>query len=192
LAGYPTNHRLRPAASRILTTNPVVVGCDPSDLRCRVLSTGFQTFVEKAMTKWLRTFEHMIIRSLIYMMALIILISTIELGYLLVKDIVSPPVFFLEIDELLELFGFFLLIIIGIELLETIKAYLQDKVVHSEIVLEVALIAIARKVIILDLKEYDSVVILGIAALIVTISVSYYIVRRKLRIDLSTCDPNQR
>jgi uncharacterized membrane protein (DUF373 family) len=146
---------------------------------------GSQTIMEKAMTKWLRTFEHMIIRSLIYMMALIILISTIELGYLLVKDIVSPPVFFLEIDELLELFGFFLLIIIGIELLETIKAYLQDKVVHSEIVLEVALIAIARKVIILDLKEYDSVVILGIAALIITISMSYYIVRRKLRIDLS-------
>ncbi|BBO69206.1 hypothetical protein DSCA_31360 [Desulfosarcina alkanivorans] len=32
------------------------------------------------MTKWLRTFEHMIIRSLIYMMALIILISTVELS----------------------------------------------------------------------------------------------------------------
>ena len=143
------------------------------------------------MTKWLRTFEHMIIRSLIYMMALIILISTVELGYLLVKDIVSPPVIFLEIDELLELFGFFLLIIIGIELLETIKAYLQDKVIHSEIVLEVALIAIARKVIILDLKEYDSVVILGIAALIITISVSYYIVRRKLRVDLCN-DLNQK
>ena len=143
------------------------------------------------MTKWLRTFEHMIIQSLIYMMALIILISTIELGYLLVKDIVSPPVFFLEIEELLELFGFFLLIIIGIELLETIKAYLQDKVIHSEIVLEVALIAIARKVIILDLKEYDSVVILGIAALIITISVSYYIVRRKLRVDLCN-DLNQK
>lgn len=137
------------------------------------------------MTKWLRTFEHAIIRSLIYMMAIIILISTIELGYLLVKDIVSPPVFFLEIDELLELFGFFLLILIGIELLETIKAYLQDKVVHSEIVLEVALIAIARKVIILDFKEYDSIVIIGIAALIITISGAYYIVRRKLRVDLS-------
>ncbi len=137
------------------------------------------------MTKWLRTFEHIIIRSLIVMMAVIILISTIELGYLLVKDIVSPPVFFLEIDELLELFGFFLLILIGIELLETIKAYLQDEVVHSEIVLEVALIAIARKVIILDFEKYDSMVILGIAALIVTISLSYYIVRRKIRVDLS-------
>ena len=100
------------------------------------------------MTKWLRPFEHAIIRALDLMMAVIILISTIELGYLIAKDIVSPPGFFLEIDELLDLFGFFLLILIGIELLETIKAYLQDKVVHSEIVLEAALIAIARKVII--------------------------------------------
>ena len=144
------------------------------------------------MSHWLRNFEHLIIRSLIYMMAVIIFISTIELGYLLFKDIVSPPLFFLEIDELLELFGFFLLILIGIELLETIKAYLQDQVVHSEIVLEVALIAIARKVIILDFKEYDSTIILGIAALIVTISVSYYIVRRKVRVDLSDqCQPGK-
>ena len=139
------------------------------------------------MTKWLRPFEHLIIQALIYMMAVIILISTIELGYMLIKDIISPPVFFLEIDELLELFGFFLLILIGIELLETIKAYLQDKVVHSEIVLEVALIAIARKVVILDLKEYSSTTIIGIAALIVAIAGAYYIVRRKLRIDLA-CD----
>jgi uncharacterized membrane protein (DUF373 family) len=141
------------------------------------------------MTKWLRTFEHTIIRSLICMMACIIFIATIELLWLLIKDIVSPPIFFLEIEELLDIFGFFLLILIGIELLETIKAYLQDKVVHSEIVLEVALIAIARKVIILDFKQYNGTVILGIAALIVAISAAYYIVRRKLRIDLSEEGP---
>jgi uncharacterized membrane protein (DUF373 family) len=136
---------------------------------------------------WLRRFEHAIIRTLIFMMAIIILISTVELGYLLIKDIISPPILFLEIDQLLDLFGFFLLILIGIELLETIKAYLLDQVVHSEIVLEVALIAIARKVIILDLKEYDSTIILGIAALIITIAAAYYILRRKIRVDLS-CD----
>ena len=136
---------------------------------------------------WLRRFEHAVIRTLIFMMAVIILISTVELGYLLIKDIISPPILFLEIDQLLDLFGFFLLILIGIELLETIKAYLLDQVVHSEIVLEVALIAIARKVIILDLKEYDSTIILGIAALIITIAAAYYILRRKIRVDLS-CD----
>jgi uncharacterized membrane protein (DUF373 family) len=134
--------------------------------------------------KWLRSFEHAIIWALIVMMAIIILISTIELGYLLLKDFINPPVYFLEIDDLLELFGFFLLILIGIELLETIKAYLKDQVVHSEIVLEVALIAIARKVIILDLKEHDSVLVIGVAALILAIAVAYYILRRKLRVDL--------
>jgi uncharacterized membrane protein (DUF373 family) len=144
---------------------------------------------EEKIMRWLRSFEHAIIWALIVMMAVIIFISTIELGYLLGKDIISPPAFFLEIDELLELFGFFLLILIGIELLETIKAYLKDKVVHSEIVLEVALIAIARKVIILDLKEHDSVLVIGVAALILTIAVAYYILRRKLRVDLESRSP---
>ena len=39
----------------------------------------------------------------------------------------------------------FHLILINLELLETIKAYLATKVVHSEIVREVALIAITRR-----------------------------------------------
>lgn len=135
------------------------------------------------MAELLRRFEHGIILFLIGMMALIIVLSTFELAYIIYVDIMSPPIFILEIDELLEIFGFFLLILIGIELLETIKTYLQEKVVHSEVVLEVALIAIARKVIILDFKAYDSVVILGIAALIITIACSYYILKRKLRLE---------
>jgi uncharacterized membrane protein (DUF373 family) len=134
---------------------------------------------------WLKSFEHAVIKILIVLMAVVIFISTIELGYIIVKDILSPPAFLLEIDELLDIFGFFLLILIGIELLETIKAYLAEQVVHSEVVLEVALIAISRKVIILDLKEYDSVTIIGIAALILSIAVAYFIVRRKIRVDLS-------
>lgn len=141
------------------------------------------------MLKWLRGFEQAVVRSLVFMMALIIFLATIELAYLILIDIISPPMFLLEIEELLDIFGFFLLILIGIELLETIKAYLEEKVVHSEIVLEVALIAIARKVIILDLKAYDSVVIIGIAALIITIAGAYFILKRKIRVNLAEACP---
>jgi uncharacterized membrane protein (DUF373 family) len=81
----------------------------------------------------------------------------------------------LEIDELLDIFGFFLLILIGVELLETIKAYLVEHVVHVEIVLEVALIAIARKVIILEPKELPPLTLLSIAALIVTLAIAFYL-----------------
>jgi uncharacterized membrane protein (DUF373 family) len=79
---------------------------------------------------------------------------------------------------LLDIFGYFLLILIGVELLETIKAYLSEHVVHVEIVLEVALVAIARKVIILDVKELPSLTLIGIAAVIVALAAAYYLEKR--------------
>jgi uncharacterized membrane protein (DUF373 family) len=132
------------------------------------------------MLDFLKKFEHAVIISLISMMILVVLLSTIELAWIIIKDIVSAPLILLEIDELLEIFGFFLLVLIGVELLETIKAYLLEKVVHVEIVLEVALIAIARKVIILDMEKYDSLTVLAMAGLILAVAVAFYVVRRKI------------
>ncbi|MFP4532000.1 MAG: phosphate-starvation-inducible PsiE family protein [Desulfobacterales bacterium] len=128
-----------------------------------------------ALLKW---FERTVILSLIAMMALVVFISTIELGVIIFIDIFKPPAYWLGIDQLFEIFGFFLLVLIGIELLETIKTYLSDNVLHSEVVLEVALIAIGRKVITLDLKTYDSVTLIGIAAMIAAIAVAYFLIKR--------------
>jgi uncharacterized membrane protein (DUF373 family) len=128
----------------------------------------------------LKKFEHVIVTALIVMMLLVVLVSTIELGWIILKDFFNPPKFFLEISDLLEIFGFFMLVLIGIELLETIKAYLNEQVVHVEIVLEVALIAIARKVIILDIEKYDGLTIIGVAGLILAVSAAFYVIRRKI------------
>jgi len=111
-------------------------------------------------------------------MVLVVLISTIELAVLIIKDIIEPPRYWLGIDQLFEIFGFFLMLLIGVELLETIKAYLSESVVHSEIVLEVALIAISRKVITLDVKTYEPLTLLGIAALIVSIGLAYFFIKK--------------
>jgi uncharacterized membrane protein (DUF373 family) len=130
------------------------------------------------MLDFLKKFERFVIMGLIGMMVIVVILSTIELCWIIIKDIVSQPVFLLEIDELMEIFGFFLLVLIGIELLETIKAYMIQGVVHVEIVLEVALIAIARKVIILDIAKYDGLKLLSLAALILTVSIGFFIVKR--------------
>jgi len=128
----------------------------------------------------LKKFEYLVVNALIVMMILVVLVSTIELGWLIIKDFLSTPKFFLEIADLLEIFGFFMLVLIGIELLETIKAYLNTQVVHVEIVLEVALIAIARKVIILDIEKYDGITIIGVAGLILAVSAAFYAARRRI------------
>ncbi len=143
----------------------------------RVISLRTESVL--AMIDYLKKFEHVIIISLISMMALVLLLATVELGWIIITDIITPPIILLEISELLEIFGFFLLVLIGVELLETIKAYLLNKVVHVEIVLEVALIAIARKVIILDLEKYESLTVLGIAGLILAVAAAFYTVRLK-------------
>jgi uncharacterized membrane protein (DUF373 family) len=128
--------------------------------------------------KFLKIFERIVVISLIIMMVIVILLSTIGLGRTLVLDIVTPPNFFLNIAELLDIFGFFMLILIGVELLETIRAYLNDHQVHVEIVLEVALIAVARKIVIIDVKEYSPLTLLAIAAIVITLSSAYYLQKR--------------
>ncbi len=130
------------------------------------------------MLNLLKRFEHCIVLSLILMMMLVVLLSTIELGWLIVKDMITPPVVLLEIDELLELFGFFMLVLIGIELLETIRAYYIDHSVHAEIVIKVAMIAIARKIIILDVKDLPSLTLIGIAAIVLALSAAYFAIKR--------------
>lgn len=128
--------------------------------------------------KYLEKFERLVVTALLVMMVSIVFLSTVELGWIIIEDIITPPVFLLDINELLDIFGMFLLVLIGVELLETVKMYLSEKKVHVEVVFTVAMIAIARKVIILDVKELSSLTLIGIGVIIVALSSGYYLLKR--------------
>jgi len=116
------------------------------------------------MIELIKKFEKVLIFSLVVMMAIVLL----------------PPLFLLEIDELIEIFGLFMLVLIGIELLETIiKTYLDRSTEHVTIVIAVALIAISRKVIVLGKQEFTGDILLGIAAVIIALAGGYYLIRRR-------------
>ena len=70
-----------------------------------------------------------------------------------------------------------MLVLIGIELLHTVKIYLQERNLHVEVVVLVAMIAVARKVIILDYKETSAPVLFGLAGLFLSLAAGYYLVR---------------
>ena len=129
-------------------------------------------------------FKRFLVIIITFMMGVVLLLATIDLGYTLYVDIVDePPYFLLKISEMLEIFGIFLLVLIGIELFETMEIYIKENVVHIEVVLTVALIALARKVIILDVKKIDSTTLLAIAALILALSIGYYLIRKAFQFD---------
>jgi len=131
------------------------------------------------MLSLLKRFERFIIQLLMIMMAFVLLLSTADMGWTIIKDVSRPPFLIISVDQLLELFGLFMLVIIGIELLETImKTYLTQGIPHYEVVLSVAIIAIARKVIILDLKETSSLSLVGIASIVLALTVGYYFMKK--------------
>ncbi|MBW6499913.1 MAG: phosphate-starvation-inducible PsiE family protein [Bacteroidales bacterium] len=125
-----------------------------------------------------RKIERVIIYTLISMMAGILILATIELGYYLVKNIIESDYLLIDLDNLMDLFGVFLLVLIGIELLDTIKVYLQRNVVHVEVVVLVAIIAIARKVVVLKFEEFSGIVIIGLGVLVAALAVTYYLIKK--------------
>ena len=133
------------------------------------------------MTKLLKKFERFVIIGLLTMMVVVVLIAAVELAILIVQDIIrSKTIVLLDTQEMLEVFGFFLVILIGLELIETMKVYLVDETVHVEIMFLVAIIAITRKVIILDYKTLPPLTLIGVAAIILALSVGYYALKRAM------------
>jgi len=133
------------------------------------------------MLKFLKRFERIILFALISMMSLVIVLSVLELGWTITKDIIDNfegPLNFMVLDNLLALFGLFLLIVIGVELLETMKIYLRENTVHIEVILLVAIIAIARKAVILDLEKVDALTIMSLGVIVISLSIGYYIIKK--------------
>ena len=111
------------------------------------------------------------------LMMIIVAIAIVELGIILFLDVFDPTddVIFLEIDELFRIFGFFFIILIGFELVETVEMYFRDNVIHAEVVLLVAVIAVSRKVILLDLEKYEPIAIIGLGVIIFALGGCYYL-----------------
>jgi uncharacterized membrane protein (DUF373 family) len=113
------------------------------------------------------------------LMTIIVAISIVELGIILYVDLFDPTdnVLFLEIDELFRIFGFFFIILIGFELVETVEMYFKENIIHAEVVLLVAVIAVSRKVILLDLEKYDPLAVVGLGIIIVALGACYWFIK---------------
>jgi uncharacterized membrane protein (DUF373 family) len=129
-----------------------------------------QTFSQKA--------ERFIIYALVVMMATVLVLATIELAYHIIMAVITPPILLLNFDDILDLFGIFLLVLIGIELLDTIKIYFKRNIVHVEVVVLVAIIAISRKVIVLEVGDYPPGTLIGIALIIFALAICYFLIKR--------------
>jgi uncharacterized membrane protein (DUF373 family) len=121
--------------------------------------------------------EVMISKILSLAMILVIIVSVCDLMIFLATELFSDHETFLLKDTLFVIFGLFLNVLIALEILENITAYLKKHVIQVELVIVTSLIAVSRKIIILDLEKKTAADLIGLAAAIFALSISYLIVR---------------
>jgi uncharacterized membrane protein (DUF373 family) len=80
-------------------------------------------------------------------------------------------------QTLFYLFGLFLDVLIALEILENITAYLRKHIVQMELVIVTSLVAVARKIIIFDIKKAGGFDLIGLAIAILALSISYLIIK---------------
>ncbi len=128
--------------------------------------------------------ERIVSKILSIGMILVTFISIAHLSYALIDKL------FLTVDRpsnenfnttLFELFGLFLNVLIALEILENITAYLRKHTIQVELVIVTSLIAVARKIIILDLEKKGSDDLVALAVAVISLSVSLLIVHYTTR-----------
>lgn len=115
------------------------------------------------------------------MLLLVVFVSIAFLAWNLIDTIILHFSMTNFQNAVINLFGLFFLVLVGIELLETLQMYTKERVVHVEVVLLVALIVAARKIILVDYTTTSPDVFFGIAAVVISIGVTYFLLKKASR-----------
>lgn len=132
--------------------------------------------LEEPLVEILGSIIHFAVRILALIMTAVILWGVVDVCWVIYRKLLAPPIFLLTISDILATFGAFMAVLIAIEIFVNICVYLREDVIHVQIVMATALMAIARKVIILDFEEIDSEYVWAIAGVVLAMSIGYYLV----------------
>jgi uncharacterized membrane protein (DUF373 family) len=134
---------------------------------------------DKRFIEWLKRSIRWAVRALAVLMMLVIWWGVADVVYVLVERIRAHPFLLLNISDILATFGAFMAVLIAIEIFVNIVSYIQDQIIHIKVVLATAFMAVARKVIVLDYQQTSADYVYATAALVLALSVAYWLVEIK-------------
>ena len=128
-----------------------------------------------------RYFEHFIVLILLGLLMAVVLYATIGLVVFIVVTMAEKlhtREVTLTLPLLHDVFAGFLTLLIGLELMKTIVMYLEEHIIHVEVVLSVAMIAIARHAIDVDYKLVPPLTMIGMGSIIIALAVGYFFFKK--------------
>src|SRR5215813_5097145 len=132
--------------------------------------------------RFLRWFEVGVVAALQVLLIMLIVIATVALYGLFIQGVRT------NIDEigstedlhgvLQRGIGGVLIVLLGLELMETLKAYFSEHRIRVEVILVVAIIAVGRHIIKLDFEHVSESLVFGLSVLTIALTAGYFLVRQ--------------
>jgi len=128
-------------------------------------------------------FLHQVIRFslklLLIFMVVVILLGVVDVLYVVYQRMMAPPLFLISVNDIFQILGAFMVVLIAIEVFVNIRLYLGTEELPVQLVIATALMAIARKVIILDLETIEAPFVYAIAAVVLALGLTYWLLSNR-------------
>jgi uncharacterized membrane protein (DUF373 family) len=124
-------------------------------------------------------FEQVVALALTFLISVIIVVALVELAKEIVLLVVKGASDLLEYKIFQSIFGQIMTLLIALEFKHSILKMAQrgESIIQAKTVFLIALMALARKFIILDIHETSAGTIAALAAAVLTLSAGYWLVR---------------
>ena len=134
--------------------------------------------------KTVSAFELITVAALQLLMVVLILVSSGMLFVLAFEGMRTRVGQIATVGELLELvqrsIAGILAVVLGLEVLETLRAYFRDHYVRLDVILTVAIIAVSRHLVQVDFEHAPPLTLLALSSVIVSLTVGYFLVKKAL------------
>jgi uncharacterized membrane protein (DUF373 family) len=107
-------------------------------------------------------------------MVVVILEGVVSVIYTIYLSMTTSP--FFMVPDIVKTFGAFLAVLIAYEIFANITLYIRSDVFPVKLVVATAVMAVARKIIVLDMDEYTALDLMGIGAVVLGLGVSYWLI----------------
>lgn len=142
----------------------------------------FQSFQKDLMNKFseknyyllLKGTSKYILKFLMLLLVLSMLFASIDLAHEFYIKIISSPFGYFKVHDLYSFFSLILIVAVGYELLKSINYIIGKSQIPVRAILKISMIAIANKVITLDIHEASMELMIGIGVLIIALGIAYF------------------
>jgi uncharacterized membrane protein (DUF373 family) len=173
----------RTSATAAPASAPASTAASHSSRNVRDLGEGHEEslppVVEDVMVLVLHNIIHVAVRILAVLMTLVIIWGVADVMFVIYQKAIAEPFLLLTVSDILAIFGSFMTVLIAIEIFINITLYIKHDVLPIKMVIATALMAISRKVIMLDFKDVEPIYIFAIAAVILALGLTHWLISYK-------------